>query len=127
MFASPSDSKEESKFEVDTNNTEDDYFEIVLKTPGLQHIAESILSFLNDDVKSMAKCREVSSDFKNLIDHQKSFFIKRIQKMNEAKIYPSKEILTYGVIDGEFKKIDFWRFVDLFPKWKVLLGDSIVR
>ena len=64
--------------------SDDDYFEIILKRPGLQHIAESIFSFLNDDVKSMAKCREVSSDFKNLIDRQKTFFIKRIQNCQLA-------------------------------------------
>ena len=34
MFASQNDSKEESKFEVDTNNTEDDYFEIMKNMNG---------------------------------------------------------------------------------------------
>ena len=29
MFASQNNAKEESKFELDTNNTEDDYFEIM--------------------------------------------------------------------------------------------------
>ena len=99
-----------------------DYFEIVLKTPGLQHIAESILSFLNDDVKSMAKCREVSSDFKNLIDHQKSFFIKRIQKLNEANGKYLRGGIYYSngqvIIEPEFKEIDF---VSRFPEWKFLL------
>ena len=98
--------------------SDDDYFEIILKRPGLQHIAESIFSFLNDDVKSMAKCREVSSDFKNLIDRQKTFFIKRIQKMNEAKGRRIGRIHQNGTTITKVKTIDF---VARFPKWKKLL------
>ena len=109
-------SQRDLKTVAKTAKNDDDYFEIILKRPGLQHIAESIFSFLNDDVKSMAKCREVSSDFKNLIDRQKTFFIKRIQKMNEAKgrrigrIHQNGSTIT--------KTIDF---VARFPKWKKLL------
>ena len=42
--------KSEMKQKAKTSKAEDNYFTIVLKTPGLQHIAENILSFLNNDV-----------------------------------------------------------------------------
>ena len=58
-------------------------FEVILSNPGLQHIGENILKHL--DIQSVAKCREVSSSFLDLIDGQKFWYIEQIKKMNNAK------------------------------------------
>ena len=53
-------------------------FEVILSNPGLQHIGENILKHL--DIQSVAKCREVSSSFLDLIDGQKFWYIEQIKK-----------------------------------------------
>ena len=63
--------------------TSNSIFEVILDNSGLQHIAENILKHL--DIQSIAKCREVSSPFLDLIDGQKFWYIEQIKKMNNAK------------------------------------------
>ena len=57
--------------------------EIILSNPGLQYIAENIIKHL--DIKSVAKCREVSSSFLDLIDGQKFWYIEQIKKFHNAR------------------------------------------
>ena len=64
--------KKKAKIEEETS-----HFEYILKNPGLQHIVENILSSL--DVKTVTKCREVSQDFKEVINSTKSFHIQKIE------------------------------------------------
>lgn len=64
--------KKKAKVEEETS-----HFEYILKNPGLQHIVENILASL--DVKTLTKCREVSQDFKEVINSTKSFHIQKIE------------------------------------------------
>ena len=68
------------KIEMEASNST---FEVILSNPGLQHIGENILKHL--DIQSVAKCREVSSSFLDLIDGQKFWYIEQIKIMNIAK------------------------------------------
>ena len=71
--------------------------EIILSNPGLQYIAENIIKHL--DIKSVAKCREVSSSFLDLIDGQKFWHIEQIKQYFHSLHEFKREKILIGAFD----------------------------
>ena len=98
---------------------ETSFMEIILRTPGLKHIAENIVKDL--DIQSAAKCREVSTNFQDLIDDQKFWYVQQIQKINTAKGKRNLEIRF-----GE-KTQEIVEFTSVFKHKKILLDSFDAR
>ena len=64
-----------------------------IDNPGLEHIGVLIVRHL--DTQSVAKCREVSRPFQELIDGQKFWYIRQIQKGNCFKGHWQTVLNTY--------------------------------
>ena len=64
-----------------------------IDNPGLEHIGVLIIKHL--DIQSVAKCREVSRPFQELIDGQKFWYIQQIQKGNCFKGHWQSVLNTY--------------------------------
>ena len=98
---------------------EANFMEIILRTPGLQHIAETIVKYL--DIQSVTKCRRVSTTFQDLIDNQKFWHVQQIQKINIAKGKRNLEIRF-----GE-KTQEIVEFTSVFKHKKILLDSFDAR
>jgi len=98
---------------------ETSFMEIILRTPGLQHIAECIVKYL--DIQSVAQCRRVSTTFQELIDNQKFWYVQQIQKINTAKGKRNLEIRF-----GE-KTQEIVEFTSVFKHKKILLDSFDAR
>jgi len=101
---------------------EANFMEIILSSPGLQHIAETIVKYL--DIQSVAKCRVVSTSFQDLIDGQKFWYVQQIQKINTAKGAKGKRNMKIRF--GE-KTQEIVEFSSVFKHKKILLDTFDAR
>ena len=110
------------------------YMEYILATPGLQHIAEKIISYLR--CKDLAKCQQVSHGFQDIIRHprlrrkQKAFFAEKIRFLRR-KLFeeqPEEGVTWYleGVTEKAPELIFQHFFNDKVPFWELkILVDFI--
>ena len=87
----------------------------LLSNPGLAHIAEHIVSFLDD--KSMAQCRLVSKNYNVfLLDIWQNMTLKEAHRLCETKLKISDD----GTIDGKLSETTIF---EEWPDWKEVLKE----
>ena len=71
-----------------------------VKSQGLNHLAIAILIYLDD--KSLVQCRQIKKSWKALIDNQKFFYIRQLQKLveNNQLFFTFKNRQWFQIVDG---------------------------
>ena len=76
--------------------------EIITKSPGLQHISESIFEYL--DKKDLLNCRLVSKSLKKVLD-QPNFWFKKLETEDVPKVLMNKSLKTRWNIHKTWKNL----------------------
>ena len=71
----------------------------------LNHLAVEILIHLDD--KTLTNCRSVCKAWKVLIDNQKFYYVRQLNKILQAE---------------SFKNVQMWEFFDIRPDWLIILS-----
>ena len=79
----------------------DGFFRVKL----LNHLAVEILIHLDD--KTLTNCRSVCKAWKVLIDNQKFYYVRQLNKILQAE---------------SFKNVQMWEFFDIRPDWLIILS-----
>ena len=79
----------------------DGFFRVKL----LNHLAVEVLIHLDD--KTLTNCRSVCKEWKVLIDNQKFYYVRQLNKILQAE---------------SFKNVQMWEFFDIRPDWLIILS-----
>ena len=81
-------------------NHETQKMDAFVKSQGLNHLAIAILIYLDD--KSLVQCRQIKKSWKALIDNQKFFYIRQLQKLveNNQLFFTFKNRQWFQIVDG---------------------------